>query len=93
MTTKAMEPRPRLIRLRMIRETKGDEAVVKAILRAIHKAKTMEGAFELLGISRSSFYRLVGELRAWDRIDVLVKQLGLRERKGRARGPLKEDEA
>jgi hypothetical protein len=62
-----------MLTLRAIQAVKGDAAATQEILRALKKAKgNMREACELLGIGKSSMYRLIKDLKCESAIEQVV---------------------
>lgn len=62
-----------MLTLRAIQAVKGDAAATQEILRALKKAKgNMREACALLGIGKSSMYRLIKDLKCEAAIEKLV---------------------
>ncbi len=77
---------PTVPSLQSVRAVKGDATAIGMILKAVVKTKgNMQKAGVELGISKSSLYRIIGELEAWDEIDKLAQKKGFPMRRGRAR--------
>lgn len=69
----------KMLTLRAIQTLHGNEAATQEILRALKVSHgNMRDACELLGIGKSSMYRLINDLNAQAAIDRLVVSLGVK---------------
>jgi hypothetical protein len=69
----------KLLTLRAIQTLKGNDAVTAEILKALRKTKgNMRAACTLLGLGKSSMYRLIADVDAAAAVDELIRTLGVR---------------
>lgn len=70
----------KMLTLRAIQAVKGDAAATQEILKALRKTKgNMREACALLGVGKSSMYRLIADLNAADEVAKLVEQLAAKQ--------------
>lgn len=73
-----------MLTLRAIQAVKGDAAATQEILRALRKTKgNMREACALLGIGKSSMYRLIKDLDCATEVDKLVDAIAEKGRQGK----------
>lgn len=87
----------KLLTIKAVQALKGNDAAVAEILKALRKSKgNMREACELLGVGKSSMYRLITELDAKEAVDNLVRDMGAKvqgkvlDRKPQSKQPDKE---
>lgn len=83
----------KLLQLKAIQMLKGDAAATEEILKALRRTDgNMRKACELLGIGKSSMYRLIDELGAKQAVDELIASKGYRL-KGKVRASREDPES
>lgn len=69
----------KMLHLRAIQALKGNDAAKSEILRALRKTSgNMTQACGLLGVGKSSMYRLIKDLGAAEAVDILIAELGVK---------------
>ena len=81
----------KLLHLKAIQVLKGNAAVTEEILKALRKSNgNMRKACELLGVGKSSMYRIIDEIGAKQAVDDLIASKGYRLR-GKVRAVQADD--
>ena len=66
----------KILTLRALQAVKGNDSAIAEILRALRKTRgNMRDACELLGVGKSSMYRLIKDLECADAVDDLIRSL------------------
>jgi DNA-binding phage protein len=69
----------KMLHLRAVQTLQGNDAAIAEILRALRKTSgNMTQACEMLGVGKSSMYRLIRDLGAAEAVDELVLELGVK---------------